>query len=61
LPGEGASVAVVDWHGDVADEVAGEITQKGGQAASIRCDVSVGREVKAMVARSSRGSVPLTC
>ena len=48
--GEGARVAVVDWHGDVADEVAGEITQEGGQAAAIRCDVSVGREVRSMVA-----------
>jgi meso-butanediol dehydrogenase / (S,S)-butanediol dehydrogenase / diacetyl reductase len=48
--GEGAKVAVVDWHGDRADEVAGEIAKAGGAAAAIRCDVSVGREVKSMVA-----------
>ena len=47
--GEGAKVAVVDWHGDRADEVAGEIAEDGGQAAAIRTDVSVGREVKSMV------------
>jgi NAD(P)-dependent dehydrogenase (short-subunit alcohol dehydrogenase family) len=47
---EGAKVAVVDWHGDRADEVAGEIGRDGGQAAAIRTDVSVGREVKSMVA-----------
>lgn len=48
--GEGAKVAVVDWHGDRADEVAEEIGRDGGQAAAIRTDVSVGREVKSMVA-----------
>lgn len=47
---EGAKVAVVDWHGDRADEVAEEIGRDGGQAAAIRTDVSVGREVKSMVA-----------
>ena len=47
---EGAKVAVVDWHGDRAEEVAGEIAKDGGQAAAIRTDVSVGREVSSMVA-----------
>jgi meso-butanediol dehydrogenase/(S,S)-butanediol dehydrogenase/diacetyl reductase len=48
--GEGAKVAVVDWHADRADEVAAEIAQDGGQGAAIRSDVSVGREVKSMIA-----------
>ena len=47
---EGAKVAVVDWHGERADEVASLIAQSGGQAVAIRADVSVGRDVKSMVA-----------
>jgi meso-butanediol dehydrogenase / (S,S)-butanediol dehydrogenase / diacetyl reductase len=47
--GEGAKVAVVDWHGDRAEAVAGEIGKAGGKAHSIRCDVSSGQDVKSMV------------
>ncbi|MEA2628992.1 MAG: hypothetical protein QOJ10_1452 [Chloroflexota bacterium] len=47
---EGAKVAVVDWLGDRADAVSAEITRAGGQAASIRADVSAGRDVDSMMA-----------
>ena len=42
--GEGARVAVVDWHEDRAGEVASEIGKAGGKAAAVRCDVSIGSE-----------------
>jgi meso-butanediol dehydrogenase/(S,S)-butanediol dehydrogenase/diacetyl reductase len=47
---EGAKVAVVDWLEDRADAVSAEISRAGGQAASIRADVSAGRDVDSMVA-----------
>ena len=43
---EGAKVAVIDWKGDKAEEVAVEI---GGTAHAFRADVSKGAEVKTMV------------
>ena len=43
---EGAKVAVIDWKGEKAEEVAAEI---GGSALPIRADVSRGADVKAMV------------
>jgi len=43
---EGAKVAVIDWKGDKAEEVAAEI---GGTAHAFRADVSRGAEVKTMV------------
>ena len=43
---EGAKVAVIDWKGDKAEEVAAEI---GGTALAMRADVSKGADVKAMV------------
>ena len=43
---EGAKVAVVDWKGEKAEEVAGEI---GGSAHAFRADVSRGADVKKMV------------
>ena len=43
---EGAKVAVIDWKGEKAEEVAAEI---GGSAHAVRADVSKGAEVKAMV------------
>ncbi|TMG27461.1 MAG: glucose 1-dehydrogenase [Chloroflexi bacterium] len=43
---EGAKVAVIDWKGDKAEEVAAEI---GGAAHAFRADVSRGAEVKTMV------------
>jgi len=46
---EGASVAVIDWKGEKADEVAGEIHEDGGRAHAIRADVSRGADVEAMV------------
>ena len=48
--GEGARVAVVDWHQDRAEAVAGEIGKDGGKCSAIRCDVSTGSEVASMVA-----------
>src|SRR5258706_5246921 len=47
---EGAAVAVIDWKGEKADEVAQEIGQAGGKAPAVRTDVSQGAEVGAMVA-----------
>jgi meso-butanediol dehydrogenase / (S,S)-butanediol dehydrogenase / diacetyl reductase len=47
---EGAKVAVVDWVGELADAVSAEISRTGGQALSIRADVSATRDVDAMVA-----------
>ena len=47
---EGAKVAVVDWIGARADAVSAEISRTGGQAVSIRADVSAARDVDAMVA-----------
>jgi len=43
---EGAKVAVVDWKGEKAEEVAAEI---GGSAHAFRADVSRGADVKKMV------------
>ncbi len=43
---EGAKVAVIDWKGDKAEEVAAEI---GGTAHAFRADVSKGAEVKTML------------
>jgi meso-butanediol dehydrogenase/(S,S)-butanediol dehydrogenase/diacetyl reductase len=43
---EGAKVAVIDWKGDKAEEVAAEI---GGLARAIRADVSKGADVNTMV------------
>ena len=43
---EGAKVAVIDWKGDKAEEVAALI---GGTAHAFRADVSKGAEVKTMV------------
>ena len=43
---EGAKVAVIDWKGEKAEEVAAEI---GGTAHAFRADVSKGAEVKTMV------------
>jgi len=42
---EGATVAVIDWKGDKAEAVAGEI---GGEARAYSADVSNGAEVKAL-------------
>ena len=47
---EGAKVAVVDWHGDRADEVAREIEQSTeGHAVAVQADVSIGADVARMV------------
>jgi len=43
---EGAKVAVIDWKGEKAEEVAAEI---GGSAHAFRADVSKGADVKTMV------------
>ncbi len=43
---EGAKVAVIDWKGEKAEEVAAEI---GGSAHAFRADVSRGADVKKMV------------
>ena len=46
---EGARVAVIDWHGDRAAEVAGEVAQTQGHAVAVQADVSVGADVSRMV------------
>src|SRR6476646_817632 len=46
---EGAAVAVIDWKGEKAEEVAAEIGKDGDRAHAIRADVSQGSDVKAMV------------
>src|SRR5438067_2378941 len=43
---EGAKVAVIDWKGDKAEEVAAEI---GGSAHAVRADVSKGADVQTML------------
>ncbi len=45
----GAAVVVSDISADAAEETAGQIRASGGQAASVRADVSVDAEVEAMV------------
>ena len=45
----GASVVVSDVSGDAAEGTAGQIRARGGDAASVRADVSVDAEVEAMV------------
>ena len=47
---EGAKVAVVDWLGDRAESVAGEIATAGGVTSAFRADVSAAPEVESMVA-----------
>jgi NAD(P)-dependent dehydrogenase (short-subunit alcohol dehydrogenase family) len=48
---EGASVAVVDLDGDRAASVAEDIVEAGGEAFSIRADVSKAVDCEAMIAR----------
>ncbi len=49
LAHEGAKVAVADINPQGGDETVAMIRQEGGEAAFIRCDVSVAHEVEAMV------------
>jgi NAD(P)-dependent dehydrogenase (short-subunit alcohol dehydrogenase family) len=48
---EGAHVAVVDWIGDSAEAVAGEISAAGGRSIAVNADVSSRADVQAMVGR----------
>jgi meso-butanediol dehydrogenase / (S,S)-butanediol dehydrogenase / diacetyl reductase len=56
---EGASVVVVDWKGDLADGVAGEIGDLGGTGVGVTADVSVPGDVERLtkVALDSFGRV----
>ena len=45
---EGAAVAVIDWKGETAEEVAAEIGKDGGRAHAVSADVSSGADVDAM-------------
>jgi len=49
LAHEGAKVAVADINQQGGDETVAMIRQDGGEAAFIRCDVSVAHEIEAMV------------
>lgn len=46
---EGAKVVVVDWDQPAAEQTAEKIRQAGGQAQSVKCDVSSEEQVQAMV------------
>jgi NAD(P)-dependent dehydrogenase (short-subunit alcohol dehydrogenase family) len=46
---EGASVLVVDWKGDLADSVAGEIRDVGAAAVAVTANVSVPEDVDRMI------------
>jgi meso-butanediol dehydrogenase / (S,S)-butanediol dehydrogenase / diacetyl reductase len=48
---EGAAVAVVDWHGDTAEQTVTRIREHGGRAAAITADVSAADDVDALVAQ----------
>ncbi|MCE0764980.1 SDR family oxidoreductase [Pseudonocardia kujensis] len=53
IAGHGGAVVVNDFHLDRAEAVAAEITEAGGQAIGLRCDVTDLDEVTEMVARGS--------
>lgn len=46
---EGASVAVADWHGEVAKETAASVVEAGGQAVPVTVDVSDEADTQRMV------------
>ncbi len=48
---EGAKVAVIDLATDVAERVAGEIVESGGQAIAVACNVADREQVEAMAAQ----------
>ncbi len=50
---EGAAVAVVDLHGEHADETVALIRSAGGTASAYRCDVSDDAQVTGMVAQAN--------
>jgi NAD(P)-dependent dehydrogenase (short-subunit alcohol dehydrogenase family) len=54
LAAAGAAVLVADIDGDSAARVAADITNAGGTATSVRCDVSQEEDVDEMVAAASR-------
>jgi NAD(P)-dependent dehydrogenase (short-subunit alcohol dehydrogenase family) len=54
LAREGATVAVVDFDADVAEDVAGAIRADGGQAHSYQCDVRDAAQVEATVDAAAR-------
>jgi meso-butanediol dehydrogenase/(S,S)-butanediol dehydrogenase/diacetyl reductase len=56
---EGAAVAVIDWKGEKADEVAREIGEAAGRAHAVRADVSRGSEVRSMVAEAAAKLGPI--
>lgn len=49
IAAQGGAVVVNDYHADRANAVAGEITELGGRAVGLRCDVTDLDEVTAMV------------
>ena len=52
LAAEGAKVVVADVRGPTADAVAHEITDAGGEAIGVQCDVSSEGDVEALVAKA---------
>jgi NAD(P)-dependent dehydrogenase (short-subunit alcohol dehydrogenase family) len=56
---EGAKVAVVDWMGDSAEAVAGEIAAAGGRSVAVKADVSSRVDVESMVGRVASALGPV--
>lgn len=54
LAAAGIGVVVADYDHDAAEQVRGEIAEAGGEAAALPVDVTVAREVKALVADVAR-------
>lgn len=52
LAKEGAEIAVADLNQENAEKVAAEISESGGKAIAIKCDVSVKSEVDVMIAKT---------
>ncbi len=55
----GAAVAMVDVDGNVVEQAAGQLSDKGHHVLPLQCDVSVDGDVAAAV-KQSRGSVAST-
>jgi NAD(P)-dependent dehydrogenase (short-subunit alcohol dehydrogenase family) len=54
LSGQGARVLIAEINDESGPENVERIRQQGGEAEFIRCDVSIGDDVEAMVARASK-------
>jgi 3-oxoacyl-[acyl-carrier protein] reductase len=59
LAEEGCRVAIVDLNKDGAEETAGEIRRRGGQALAVECDIADRPAVKAAIERIARELGPV--